>query len=145
MKLFVISICCMFTFFSALSKSDESEHLVSLNAIEMNIERMNDNLFRWIKFHPESDYPCLRLELLKPGSNALIKRENICSVYDDALKITHDFKKLSFLEIYNLKTQAQTFTFDLELSLLSQNVVTMNCSINIGNTDFSPVICEQIE
>jgi hypothetical protein len=135
----------MFTFFSALSKSDESEHLVSLNAIEMNIERMNDNLFRWIKFHPESDYPCLRLELLKPGSNALIKRENICSVYDDALKITHDFKKLSFLEIYNLKTQAQTFTFDLELSLLSQNVVTMNCSINIGNTDFSPVICEQIE
>jgi hypothetical protein len=135
----------MLIFFSAESKSGKGEHVVSLNAIEMNIERVNDNLFRWIKFHPESEYPCLRLELLTPGSNALIKRENICAVYDDALKITHDFKKISFLDIYNLKTQAQTFTFDLELSLLSQNVVTMNCSINIGNTGFSPVICKRSE
>lgn len=145
MKLLIISIYCLFIFFCSESKSSEEQNFVSLNAIEINVERVNDNLFRWIKFHPESEYPCLRLELLTAGSNALIKRKNICAVYDDELKITHDFKKLSFLDIYNLKIDAQTFTFELELSLLSQNVVTMNCSINIGNTDFSPLVCKRSE
>ncbi|XPF94948.1 hypothetical protein ACM9HF_02745 [Colwellia sp. RE-S-Sl-9] len=145
MKLLIISIYCLFIFFCSESQSSEEQNFVSLNAIEMNVERVNDNLFRWIKFHPESEYPCFRLELLTAGSNALIKRKNICAVYDDALKITHDFKKLSFLDIYNLKIDAQTFTFELELSLLSQNVVTMNCSINIENTDFSPLVCKRSE
>lgn len=145
MKLIIISIYCIVIFFCSDSKSSEDQNFVSLNAIEMNVERVNDNLFRWIKFHPESDYPCLRLELLTAGSNTLIKRKNICAVYDDALKITHDFKKLSFLDIYDLKIESQTLTFELELSLLSQNVVTMNCSINIDNTDFSPLVCKRTE
>lgn len=118
---------------------------MSLDVIEMNVERVNDNLFRWIKFHPDSDFPCLRLEILEAGSNALIKRKNICNVYDEALKVTHDFKKLSFLDTYNLSVESQTLTFELELSLLSQNVVNMNCSIKIENTDFSPLVCHRSE
>ena len=146
MKLIVISILySLLIFFCSESKSSEDQNFVSLNAIEMNVERVDDNLFRWIKFHPESEYPCLRLELLTAGSNALIKRKNICAVYDDELKITHDFKKVSFLDIYDLKTDSQTFSFELELSLLSQNVVTMNCSINIDNTDFSLLVCKRSE
>lgn len=66
-------------------------------------------------------------------------------MYDKALKITHDFKKLTFLDIYNLNVNSQTLTFDLELSLLSQNVVNMNCSIKIENTDFSPLECHRLE
>ena len=66
-------------------------------------------------------------------------------MYDEELKVTHDFKKLTFLDIYNLNVNSQTLTFDLELSLLSQNVVNMNCSIKIENTGFSPLECHHLE
>ncbi len=145
MKQLMISIYLIFTFFCTEAISNDDKTYVSFDVIEMNVERVNDNLFRWIKFHPDSEFPCLRLEILEAGSNALIKRKNICNVYDEALKVTHDFKKLSFLDIYNLSVESQTLTFELELSLLSQNVVNMNCSIKIENTDFSPLVCHRSE
>ena len=145
MKQLMISIYLIFTFFCTEAISNDDKTYVSFDVIEMNVERVNDNLFRWIKFHPDSEFPCLRLEILEAGSNALIKRKNICNVYDEALKVTHDFKKLSFLDIYNLSVESQTLTFELELSLLSQNVVNMNCSIKIENTDFSPLFCHRSE
>ncbi len=145
MKQLIISVCLIFTFSCTDALSNDDKTYVSLDVIEMNVERVNDNLFRWLKFHPDSEYPCLRLEILEAGSNALIKQKNICNVYDEALKVTHDFKKLSFLDIYNLKVNSQTLTFDLELSLLSQNVVNMNCSIKIESTDFSPLNCQRLE
>jgi|TARA_Y100000780_G_C13684253_1_gene417149 hypothetical protein len=145
MKQLITSICLVLTFFCTESESNDDKTYVSLDVIEMHVERVNDNLFRWIKFHPESDFPCLRLEILEAGSNELIKRKNICDVYDEALKVTHDFKKLSFLDIYNLSVESQTLTFDLELSLLSQSVVNMNCSIKVENTDFSPLVCHRSE
>ncbi|MGO3785364.1 hypothetical protein NDQ71_23325 [Pseudoalteromonas sp. KG3] len=145
MKLIITSVYFILIFFCTDSESNDDRSYVSLDVIEMNVERVNDNLFRWIKFHPDSYFPCLRLEILEAGSNALIKRKNICSVYDEALKVTHDFKKLSFLDTYNLSVESQTLTFELELSLLSQNVVNMNCSIKIENTDFSPLVCHRSE
>lgn len=145
MKQLMISIYLIFTFFCTEAISNDDKTYVSFDVIEMNVERVNDNLFRWIKFHPDSEFPCLRLEILEAGSNALIKRNNICNVYDEALKVTHDFKKLSFLDIYNLSVESQTLTFELELSLLSQNVVNMNCSIKIENKDFSPLVCNRSE
>ncbi|KAA1156173.1 hypothetical protein EU509_10300 [Pseudoalteromonas fuliginea] len=145
MKQLMISIYLIFTFFCTEAISNDDKTYVSFDVIEMNVERVNDNLFRWIKFHPDSEFPCLRLEILEAGSNALIKRKNICNVYDEALKVTHDFKKLSFLDIYNLSVESQTLTFELELSLLSQNVVNMNCSIKIENKDFSPLVCNRSE
>lgn len=145
MKQLIISVCLIFTFSCTDALSNDDKTYVSLDVIEMNVERVNDNLFRWLKFHPDSEFPCLRLEILEAGSNALIKRKNICNVYDEALKVTHDFKKLTFLDIYNLNVNSQTLTFDLELSLLSQNVVNMNCSIKIENTDFSPLECRRLE
>ncbi|MBB1329711.1 hypothetical protein H5087_10150 [Pseudoalteromonas sp. SR43-7] len=145
MKQLMISIYLIFTFFCTEAISNDDKTYVSFDVIEMDVERVNDNLFRWIKFHPDSEFPCLRLEILEAGSNALIKRKNICNVYDEALKVTHDFKKLSFLDIYNLSVESQTLTFELELSLLSQNVVNMNCSIKIENKDFSPLVCNRSE
>jgi len=145
MKQLMISIYLIFTFFCTEAISNDDKTYVSFDVIEMNVERVNDNLFRWIKFHPDSEFPCLRLEILEAGRNALIKRKNICNVYDEALKVTHDFKKLSFLDIYNLSVESQTLTFELELSLLSQNVVNMNCSIKIENKDFSPLVCNRSE
>lgn len=76
MKQLLINVCLILTFFSctdALSNDDKT--YVSLDVIEMNVERVNDNLFRWLKFHPDSEFPCLRLEILEAGSNALIKRK----------------------------------------------------------------------
>ncbi|CAM2903517.1 hypothetical protein [Pseudoalteromonas distincta] len=145
MKQLMISIYLIFTFFCTEAISNDDKTYVSFDVIEMNVERVNDNLFRWIKFHPDSEFPCLRLEILEAGSNALIKRKNICNVYDEALKVTHDFKKLSFRDIYNLSVESQTLTFEMELSLLSQNVVNMNCSIKIENKDFSPLFCHRSE
>ncbi|MBB1401274.1 hypothetical protein [Pseudoalteromonas sp. SG45-1] len=145
MKQLMISIYLIFTSFCTEAISNDDKTYVSFDVIEMNVERVNDNLFRWIKFHPDSEFPCLRLEILEAGSNALIKRKNICNAYDEALKVTHDFKKLSFLDIYNLSVESQTLTFELELSLLSQNVVNMNCSIKIENKDFSPLVCNRSE
>ena len=144
MKQLITFICMIFTFSCTEALSNDDKPYVSLDVIEMNVERVNDNLFRWLKFHPDSEFPCLRLEILEAGSNALIKRKNICNVYDEALKVTHDFKKLSFLDIYNLKVNSQTLTFDLELSLLSQDVANMNCSIKIESTDFSPLDCQRL-
>ncbi|TMO49958.1 hypothetical protein [Pseudoalteromonas ruthenica] len=145
MKQLITFICMIFTFSCTEALSNDDKTYVSLDVIEMNVERVNDNLFRWLKFHPDSEFPCLRLEILEAGSNALIKRKNICNVYDEALKVTHDFKKLSFLDIYNLSIDAQTLKFDLELSLLSQNVVNMSCFIKIENKDFSPLNCHRLE
>ncbi|WP_172972762.1 hypothetical protein [Pseudoalteromonas sp. THAF3] len=145
MKQLITFICMVFTFSCTEALSNDDKPYVSLDVIEMNVEKLNGNLFRWLKFHPDSEFPCLRLEILEAGSNALIKRKNICNVYDEALKVTHDFKKLSFVDIYNLSTGAQTLKFDLELSLLSQNVVNMSCFIKIENTDFSPLNCHRLE
>ena len=145
MKQLITFICMVFTFSCTEALSNDDKPYVSLDVIEMSVERVNNNLFRWLKFHPDSEFPCLRLEILEAGSNALIKRKNICNVYDEALKVTHDFKKLSFVDIYNLSTDMQTLKFDLELSLLSQNVVNMSCFIKIENTDFSPLNCHRLE
>lgn len=145
MKLIITSIYFILIFFCTESESNDDKTFVSLDVVEMNVERVNDNLFRWIKFHPDSDFPCLRLEILEAGSNELITRKNICDVYDEALKATHDFKKLTFLDVYNLNVESQTLTFELELSLLSQSVVNMNCSIKIENTGFSPLQCQRSE
>lgn len=68
MKKLITSIYLIFTFFCTEALSNDDKTYVSFDVIEMNVERVNDNLFRWIKFHPDSEFPCLRLEILEAGS-----------------------------------------------------------------------------
>ena len=54
MKQLMISIYLIFTFFCTEAISNDDKTYVSFDVIEMNVERVNDNLFRWIKFHHDS-------------------------------------------------------------------------------------------
>ena len=55
MKQLLISVCLIFTFSCTDALSNDDKTYVSLDVIEMNVERVNDNLFRWLKFHPDSE------------------------------------------------------------------------------------------
>ena len=55
MKQLIISVCLIFTFSCTDALSNDDKTYVSLDVIEMNVERVNDNLFRWLKFHPDSE------------------------------------------------------------------------------------------
>jgi hypothetical protein len=127
---------------NAQAKQDET--YVSFDAWEIGVDRVNNKVFRWILFHPDSDFPCLRIENLESGTHKLINRRDICSIYDKELQITHNFKQLSFLDIHNLKVSDARLLFDAELSLLSDSVVFIHCAVNILDDGFSDPDCNRV-
>ncbi|MDP2573653.1 hypothetical protein Q8W40_15775 [Vibrio penaeicida] len=128
---------------SPFSFSQQNKQYVSMDAWEMGIERVDNKLFRWVLFHPDSEFPCLRTEIMDPVTRTLIKRMNICSIIDNETDENYDFKSLTYIDLYDMRLAENKFMFEAELTLLdSTKVVLMSCGLKISPSQISAPICE---
>ncbi|CCN72345.1 hypothetical protein [Vibrio nigripulchritudo] len=128
---------------SPLSFSQKNKQYVSLDAWDMGIERVNDSLFRWILFHPDSEFPCLRIETMEPATRTLIEQKNICSIIDNETSKVFGFKNLTYIDIHDIRLVESMFMFEVELTPLeSTKVVLISCGLELSSSRLEDLICK---
>ncbi|EGU61600.1 hypothetical protein VINI7043_16108 [Vibrio nigripulchritudo ATCC 27043] len=128
---------------SPLSFSQQNKQYVSLDAWDMGIERVDDSLFRWILFHPDSEFPCLRVETMESATRTLIEQKNICSVIDNETNKVFGFKNLTYIDIHDIRLVESRFMFEVELTPLeSTKVVLISCGLELSSSRLEDLICK---
>lgn len=107
------------------------KHPVSPLAWEVNVERVGEVLFRYIRFSPE--YPCLRLETFEPIHVKRIDRKEICKFQTNRGVIDVTKEPLSGVIHENLKLEKNIFHFSTEIIFAGPGHYYANCKVVISD------------
>lgn len=104
---------------------------VSSLVSEVKLQRAGQVLFRYVEFDAESEYPCLRLETLKPGyAHEIIDRTDVCSllVGNATVDVSKDVSGVYFS---NYSVRNGKFRFTAEISLARAGSHYLDCEVMI--------------
>ncbi|MFC3152961.1 hypothetical protein ACFOEK_18115 [Litoribrevibacter euphylliae] len=107
-----------------------------INSLETS--RIGDYIFRFAVFSTESDFPCIRTELLDPSNNrALVDKLDICDF--NGKSFSDGFAAVSF---NNPRISNSAFEFELQLfALRGPEEDNLNCSIDISGSKLGSLEC----
>ena len=135
------AISCASAYASAYEK-----YPVSPLAWEINVERVGDVLFRYVRFSSESEYPCLRLETFEPTGNLkLLSRRDICKIRinHEIVDVRNDVSGSSFEK---LRLEGNVFNFAADIILRRPGSYYLNCKVAISEKgNLSEPVCQEGE
>ncbi|GLQ32630.1 hypothetical protein [Litoribrevibacter albus] len=107
-----------------------------INTLETS--RVGDYIFRYVLFSTESDFPCIRTELLDPINNrALVDNLDVCAY--DGKSFSEGFAAVSF---NNPRITESAFEFELQLfALRGPEEYNLDCSIEISGAKLGSLEC----
>lgn len=131
MKILTVPSFLFFAMAGGAYATPTDKHPVSPLAWELQVERVGDVLFRYIRFMSESEYPCLRLETFDPDKNLKrLHRREVCQVRagDETIDVRNDVSGVMF---EGFKLDGRDFYFAADIVLRQPGSRYLNCKVTI--------------
>ena len=133
MKTLTVPSLLFFAMTGSAYAAPADKYPVSPLAWELQVERVGDVLFRYIRFLSESEYPCLRLETFDPDKDLKrLHRREVCKVRagDETIDVRHDVSGVMF---EGFKLEGSDFHFAADIVLRRPGSRYLNCKVTISN------------
>ncbi|MCJ8170433.1 hypothetical protein [Atopomonas sediminilitoris] len=111
---------------------------ISVYAMEMNVKRINEVIFRYTRFNSESPYPCLRLELISPQKHwKVVDRKDMCEMNGKDLGVGYSY---SGFDSFVFKEDGITFRFNY-FEKDNYGEYSQHCSVVVVGEKMQAVEC----
>ncbi|MBQ1782575.1 MAG: hypothetical protein II007_02880 [Gammaproteobacteria bacterium] len=125
----------------AAPAADTDPYVVSPLAIAIGQERVGDQLLRWVRYSSESEYPCLRVELLATPALELLERQEICTLpgaNGQPLDLRYDVARVDFADLAIINGRVR---FAAELMPLDGSTLNWYCEVKLADGHLQPLRC----
>ena len=131
-KILITSAAALLLSYGAIASTD-----IPGNAMEMNVKRMGDLLFRYTRFNSESSNPCLRAELINPQDSwKIVESKDICEINGRQLT---DLSYFGF-DSFHFKNNKLLFKFNF-LERSTHGEYSQDCFVLVSENKIGKLEC----
>lgn len=126
---------------TAALAADTDPYAVSPLAMAMGQERVGEQLLRWVRYSSESEYPCLRVELLATPTLELLEQQEICTLpgpNGQPLDLRSDVASVDFADLAIINGRVR---FAAELMPLGGSTLNWYCEVKVAEGRLQPLSC----
>lgn len=125
----------------AVPAADADPYGVSPLAVAIGQQRVGEQLLRWIRYSSESEYPCLRVELLATPALQLLEQQEICTLpgaNGQPLDLRSDVASVDFSDLMIINGRVR---FAAELMPLGGGTLNWYCEVKVADGQLQPLSC----
>lgn len=126
---------------TAAPAADTDPYAVSPLAMAMDQQRVGEQLLRWVRYSSESEYPCLRVELLATPTLELLEQQEICTLpgaNGQPLDLRSDVASVDFADLAIINGRVR---FAAELMPLGGGTLNWYCEVKVTDGRLQPLSC----